>query len=43
VGIFHSGDFAEYVSGGFVHFSSGDDRCEAIVTGEHESASERHQ
>src|SRR5690606_29700283 len=25
VGIFHSGDFAEYVSGGFVHFSSGDD------------------
>src|SRR5688572_16748863 len=28
VGIFHSGDFAEYVSGGFVHFSSGDDiRC----------------
>src|SRR5690606_27687594 len=27
VGIFHSGDFAEYVSGGFVHFSSGDDIC----------------
>src|SRR5690606_6774170 len=33
VGIFHSGDFAEYVSGGFVHFSSGDDRddLQAIV------------
>src|SRR5690606_32277420 len=25
VGIFHSGDFAEYVSGGFVHFTPGDD------------------
>jgi hypothetical protein len=25
VGIFHSGGFAEYVSGGFVHFTSGDD------------------
>lgn len=28
MGIFHSGGFAEYVSGGFVHFTSGDDTSE---------------
>src|SRR5690606_31224381 len=31
VGIFHSGDFAEYVSGGFVHFSSGDDTGDQVT------------
>src|SRR5690606_37602977 len=31
VGIFHSGDFAEYVSGGFVHFTPGDDRRRLIL------------
>src|SRR5690606_41306273 len=31
VGIFHSGDFAEYVSGGFVHFTPGDDRLKPHV------------
>src|SRR5690606_2126513 len=31
VGIFHSGDFAEYVSGGFVHFTPGDDNCLGVA------------